>query len=221
MITKWRRQFETIKNEAQTLIIDHYIFKEVKTIIANNPTAKKGSSFHSWLGRLYSSAALIGIRRLTSRRRGDVSLWNLLEDIKERNQFISRDRHVALWLEAYSNEESWLGVANRDFDRLSGEGTDCLSKGAIKRDLAELKKVTETIKEFATGRVAHYSPKEPAAAPTYGHLESAFECLEKLVIKYGILLNGSTAPLLPTWQYDWKAIFRAPWLPKLKTKEQD
>ena len=214
VITKWQKQFKTIWEQARLLIIDHYIFKEVKNIIANNPTASKVSCFHDWMGRLYASAALIGIRRLASCGSGDASLWNLLGDIKEHNELISRNRYVEHYMEFYSDEESRLS-ANGEFDSLCGEGADCLSKGVIKRDLTKLKKATKAIKDFANERVAHNSPQEPATTPTYGHLESAFECLERLVIKYGKLLNAAESDSLsPNWQYDWKAIFRAPWLPK-------
>ena len=36
----------------------------------------------------------------------------------------------------------------------------------------------------------------------------------RLVMKYRLLLkaDGSDS-LVPTWQYDWKAVFREPWIP--------
>ena len=79
--------------------------------------------------------------------------------------------------------------------------------------------VTDTesrrVERFATKKVAHLDEAPPAALPTFDELDACVDLLERIVLNYELILKIS-APhsLLPTWQYDWKAIFYEPWIPR-------
>lgn len=227
IIARWRSEFDVVRREAQDLAINHYIYKEVKTIIVNNATAKGPSDFHGWLDRLYASAAASGVRRLIGKGSDEITFWNLLDDIKQQSPLISlqhyRDMMHAACPDEMSGEESdnteWdfldaMDLAKAGFESICGEGSTHLMGSDVEKDVAELARASEVIAKWATHRIAHHLDREPAKLPTYGDIEGAIGCLEKLVEKYGILLNGSASPsLLPVWQNDWKAIFREAWLP--------
>ena len=211
---EWQSQFGAIRDQAAALIVNHHIFREVKDIIANSPVARQPSSFHSWLGRIYAQSALISVRRLIGKRKDEVSLRRLLEDIRRHRTLISRERHIAMWVKQYGDNPEWTDMGNADFDHQCGEGESCPRRRDIDEDLGSLGTATAKIKAYADERVAHYAAEGPGDVPTYGQLEKAITCIDKIISKYGTLLNGSEAPTqLPVWQYDWKTIFQAAWLP--------
>jgi hypothetical protein len=216
---RWKNLHKKVRDETQRLIIDQHIYKEVKEIIVASPTARQGSSFHPWLDRLYVDSQLVGVRRLCDRGTR-TSLWGLLEIIKKRNELIHVDRHIAMWTATYGHGEEWVQTGRRDFELFCGAGQKCLPRTSIRKDQAMLLQSTRSLENYATTAIAHMALEQPARIPTFLELERALGCMEKLVVKYGILLNGSESkPLLPTWQYDWTAIFRAPWVEPRKDSQ--
>jgi hypothetical protein len=215
-VQRWKEWFGPVKSDATTLVVNHHVYVEVKRIIAHSPVARQSSAFHAWLGDVYVGATVVRVRRFVSRSKGEPSLWKLLEDMKKHNVEISRSRHKALWMQHYGGpdwEEIWLPLADDDFDRLCGEGCAHLSKESVGADMDSLRKETEAIKRYANERVAHYAPSPLKSPPTYGDLEAAIAQVEKLVLRYELMLFGSAPDtLLPVWQYNWKAIFAGAWV---------
>lgn len=213
-IERWKREYEAVHFEAQELAVSHHIFKRVKDIIVKNPTAKQPSSFHSWFNRVYGAAAVITVRRLMGQGANEISFRRLLDDIKRNSRLISVERHVGMWVEIYGRKSRIVDAGRCDFECVCGKGNTHLQGRDVKNDTAELERLTTRIVELATDKIAHHLDREPATLPTYGDIGKAIDCLEKLIQKYGVLLNGnSTVSLLPTWQYDWTDIFRTAWLP--------
>jgi hypothetical protein len=106
-------------------------------------------------------------------------------------------------------------IANKSFDTYAGLGNAHIPETKIKKDLEELTAGSETVERFATKKVAHLDEKPPTALPTFDELDACVTLLEKLVLKYEMILKTSAPQsLLPTWQYDWKAIFYEPWIAK-------
>ena len=47
----------------------------------------------------------------------------------------------------------------------------------------------------------------------YVELDDCLDCLEKLLKKYLLLFTAEAhLYIVPIWQYDWKEIFRRPWI---------
>lgn len=67
--------------------------------------------------------------------------------------------------------------------------------------------------EFADRRVAHRDQREPKQPPTYNEIKECIDLLDELYVRYHLLFHAeSMTSLLPAWQYDWKEIFRTPWI---------
>jgi hypothetical protein len=106
-------------------------------------------------------------------------------------------------------------IANEHFDTLVGCSAASVNPVRIQAELDGLRLRTKKLEDFASNRVAHLLEK-PTAIPTMPELDVCVDELEKLVLRYRMLFRAS-APhtMLPTWQYDWQAIFREKWIPLL------
>ncbi len=220
-VAKWVWRLAQIHVAAQRLAMDHHIFTEAKDIIANSPVARQPSHFHSMLTRSYNDAVVMQVRRLTEKdckdkRRRTLSIPLLLSDMRDHHKLLSKERHVRLWqrVPSYRNNwQHWEHVARRDFDGLCGSTAEYFPAQAIEEDLQELQDAVTSINALADTTIAHQDITPFAEPVTYPELEAAIELIEKILKRYGRLLKGSMPfQLLPEFLYDWKAIFRAPWI---------
>lgn len=203
---QWREWFQTIFEDVQGALINRTIFQEVRAMIDANPKIQKHSSFYEWMANVYADSGSMAVRRQLDPDTRSVSLARLLNDIAEHPDILSRDRFVALY------RPELRGAAHHEFDREVGKGTPYIDPRAVEADLEALRKATADVERYGTKRVAHLDVVGPKNVPTFGELEAAIELLRALLKKYMLLLLAVSYND-PEWIYDWKAIFREPWLP--------
>ena len=206
---KWEGWLEIIHEDIRELLSRKYLFKEVQDIIKSNPKIQKPSSFYDWLSIVHTVDISIGIRRQLDANKNSVSFTRLLTAIAREPEVLSRERFVSL----YPDEEYRQDYAHRDFDDLAGKANDYVDPESVKDDLKNLRESGRDIREFANKRVAHRSENSPSKPVTDTKVVSCLDLLEKLLIKYELLFHAATYDsILPVWQYDWKEIFREPWI---------
>ena len=204
-----RKWIEVIYKEVESLTIHREIFWQVQAIIKNNPKIQKGNSFYSYLGSTYSSSIVMGIRRQVKIEEQSISLARLLDEIHKAPEDISKKQFVRL----YGRNEYMRKIGEQDFDRYYGFGQEYIDSKTVKMDLDKLKFKLKKCERYADKIVAHIDKKKPKTLPTFKDVDLCIELLERLVLKYYTLFTGKAVnSMLPTWQYDWKEIFRTPWI---------
>lgn len=84
----------------------------------------------------------------------------------------------------------------------------------VRHDLSRLKSVPASCEQFADKRLAHRDARDLKTLPTFNEVDACIELPDQLYAKYLLAFEAKRMDtLLPVWQYDWKAIFRTPWLP--------
>jgi hypothetical protein len=106
-------------------------------------------------------------------------------------------------------------VAPKVFNRFSGSRLDHLNPAIVRKDIRALRKAVRRIAHFTNKRVAHLDKSRFKAVPNFNQLDFALNELERLVKKYLLLFLAEDADLVPIWEYDWKEIFRYPWIHKV------
>jgi len=207
-LEKWLRWFDVIKVEVRDLVVAKHTFNEVQNMIRSNPKLHKHSSFYDYFARTYVSHVVIGLRRQIKRDDRSISMSRLFEEMIETPQVLSRryftDKYKGLVAEQF---------ADKDFDKFSTPGSPHIDPKLVEKDLAHLRAVTQRCEDFADKRLAHRDKREPKQPPTYKEVDDCVDLLDEFFVKYFRLFKGpSMDSLLPTWQYDWKAIFRVPWI---------
>ena len=206
---KWNQWLEIIRIDVTNLSVSRHIFWEVQNIIKANAKIQLASSFYEWMGPAYAVFQSVGLRRLVDSRKDTVSFRRLLAEIARQPGVISRERYVALYEDSVIRKR----IADRAFDKFAGPGKPHIDPGMVRKDHDQLIRKIEGMKDYVDKRVAHFAEREPTRLPTYGDIDDCLDFVEALLKKYLAVLRAEAhLEILPTWQYDWKQIFRYPWI---------
>jgi hypothetical protein len=209
-LRKWLKWLKVIHDEVQDLVTIKYIFWEVQNIIKTNRRIHQQSAFYSYLGNTYVSHVVMAVRRQLKVDNQSISFARLLEEIVDSPQTLSREYYIGLY--KGSGAEN---LAEGDFDNLFGASHVHVCPHMVCNDLAQIKKVAQQCEEFADRRVAHRDNRDPKVLPRFDELDTCIECLDKLYVKYHRMFHAQAIDsLMPTYQNDWKAVFREPWIAK-------
>jgi len=160
------------------------------------------------MGSVFVHSTLMAIRRQLDRSSDAISIRRLLNELHAHPDLIDRGTFVALY------QVDLKDLGEKDFDRLVGPGRNHPDPAQIELDLAVLDQKGASIGKYATAVIAHYLDKPTPPAGTFQDLDECIRSIWELTDKYRILLKGiETASPVPTFTYDWKAIFRIPWIP--------
>jgi hypothetical protein len=191
------------------LVVSKYTFHEVQKMIADNPRIQINNSFYGYITSTYVSHAVIGLRRQVKIDRQSISLALLLQELINKPEVLTRKYFVGLY-----EESSVKTLADKDFDRFASPGAAHIDPTKVKRDLQRLQDFTRKCEDFADMRIAHRDRREPKSLPTFNEVDDCISLLDELYVKYLLMFEAKAMDtLLPTWQYDWKEIFRTPWVP--------
>lgn len=200
---------DELENEILELFHHKELFEFTRDeILEKNQIVKKtDGTYFGWIMRSSTIDMIIRLARLCDDRRDTKSFVRFLRELSCKGEYLSRRRFAALYVGSSVED-----FADRDFDRLAGEGADYFPKHEIENDIQTLTSAEPfvSITQFRNEYVAHIG-KERGRKPTYNELFSAMEHLTKLSKKYRSLLTGQKRMSdTPTIQGDWQAPLRAP-----------
>ncbi|WP_345302623.1 hypothetical protein [Lysobacter hankyongensis] len=99
--------------------------------------------------------------------------------------------------------------AANDFYSIIGSNNKSLSPEVIEIDIESLNASASTVESFLDRRVAHFDRRPPSRMPTYDDLHGCLDVLERLTVKYHMLLTAESYETLePAVQYGFLDIFR-------------
>jgi AbiU2 len=197
---------------------DEQIWEEVQEIIKANPALHKPSAFYEWMKDMYVSGMAMAIRRQTDDDSRSISFMRLLKLIKGNPSLVSRKRYRNLFPadDEFVKQSDELGSKksiNDDYDGLVGAGKLQPTRDDIQAEIDELLRVTHKVVTLGDKVIAHHDQQKPTNLPTFAEVGEAIACLETLVQKYKLLFEATSISMNVTYQYDWKAILRVPWIP--------
>ncbi len=201
---------DTLGTEIRDLQKSQHIFWEVQKIIQANPKINVSNAFYAWMGSMYAAAMSVAIRRLVDKGPNSISFMRLLCEVLEHPVVLSRARYKSRFVNSQSPED----YQDRDFDRQVGRGRDYIDPATVSSQIQTLKLKTDGLRKYVNKRVAHYDEKEFKAVPKFQDVDDAIDCLDHLLTRYLLLVRAVyQRTALPTPTYDWKEIFRHPWIP--------
>ncbi|MFL5840106.1 MAG: hypothetical protein ACJ77Z_06615 [Thermoleophilaceae bacterium] len=213
-VRKWRDWIEgPIRNDILGMHHERQLWRELGELITANPAvAETPSAFWDLMRETYGITQAIAIRRQADRDSRVCSLARLIEEMRDDAPRLTRDYFVGLW---DKNDDYWTRVAHSAFDALAGPGGVHLDPEVPKTDLERLRSDASKMATYVNEHVAH-DMAEPTVEdfPTFDDMNAAMDALGEMFKKYASVLTASSYVFLePAMQYDWKAIFRRPWIP--------
>lgn len=219
-LDKWLEWIDKIYKDCQSLVIKSYFYSEYLSIVKNNKSIASPPDFHEWIARNYYEAALMSIRRLLDNHKDAISLRNLLNEMMDNTNLISKKWYLdqikddkVLIEEAGLTTKSFAEDYFAETHTTNGEK---LSPKLVRDDIRKLDQAGSKLSVFIDNTLAHKNkgPKGSMSIKTK-NIEQAIKQVEEITIKYLELFGkGGYDSLCPTWQYDWQVIFTKPWIKK-------
>lgn len=117
---KWLRWLSQIVFEVENLFKDSVFYYEIESIVKKNYNLSENNPFIGWMKHNYIENAAIAIGRLRDNHKDAISLYKLLNELKESPELIvSKEKKVAFsqrtqWDIEYLEEKSMKIKAYRD-----------------------------------------------------------------------------------------------------------
>lgn len=206
---KWNEWIGKIEKEILRLYSHRDTFNNVVEIIRNNKRIQKPSSFYHLLIDSYVVFILMTIRRqIKGSDKRSISFTGLLKEIKEDPKILSRERYIS-----HSNDNHSKDIAGSEFDKSYGGVKGYIDSNIVEKDLNDLKEKVNNIENYIDKRIAHYDKESIENIPVLKDVDDFIEFLGSLFKKYyGLIRAAEHVSLIAVKQYDWKAIFRVPWI---------
>lgn len=231
---RWQQWIEEIWKQVADLFVFRHIYKVVRQIVASNPHLRETPNiFWWWLNYAYVTVMVMGLRRLGDRSTEVISLYRLLDDIRNHPKILSRERYLRFYERLWSQpnvasdvflqqvvKAAVIQKAEEVFDASGGHGKSHIDPKAVEEDLKRLDEAIKKVCELADKRLAHYDRKPPQRLPTHKDINECLDLIGEMLRKYYRLIKGSDIDPMPTIAYDWTAIFKIPWQWKLTPERQ-
>lgn len=209
----WVRDIDILIKQHSELLLRQHLWEEYQEIIRANPEINVGNAFHDLFNCTYAESQVIAIRRIVDRDRKTCSLHNLLWDIKQNAKSVTIDAHLSVWRGGKLPREVTDRLASDLFEKYA-RGLPHLDPQLVEQDLLNLLQRCRPLRQHCNSTVAHLSRGEaPAPIPTFRDIHDVLELVESILRRYHLLLTAIDYPrMTPVIQYNWKRIFRRPWI---------
>lgn len=161
---------------------NRFLFDRFVKIIKNNPEIDKPNSFLNYIRINYVTTAIVAICRQVDTNSDSVSLLNLLFEIHDNAEKITKK-----WFTSNYKADEQRG--EKEFEKFFGK-LKHIDPGIVYADIGKLIFYTKKIKKFRHKRVAHLDKKKKIRFDIdFNILDNAIDLIEEILMKYYILLG--------------------------------
>ncbi len=209
---KWKKWIYEIGRDLGDLLISQDVIKEVSQIFASNKRIQSSPFFFNWIQDNYIDSVVVGIGRCYDRDSRTISLHNLIKEVIENPEAITRDYFVSRYEKRMQDD----GIADCHFDIYAEANEQFVSESKLRADQVLLDDETRRIKGFRDQWVAHLDENRPLKQlATHNDVENALKVLDKIFRKYYVLIDGAgMLTAKPALTFDWKEPLRHVWIEK-------
>lgn len=211
----WMRVIKRAADEQTKQGWRHRTFRLLRAVFNSNAQLSADGGFvFNWMAENYLDSALMVVRRELDVQAGTENLRNLLEDIVEHPDVLTRARYLAQWP---ADEHELADHAFDSFNPTKIAGApnrDHINPLNVRSDLDKLEADAERLRIYAERTRAHRTPVQGIDnTTTFADLHKAIEDTREVVGKYHALLTlGSIVDWEPQPMYDTFAPFKSAWI---------
>lgn len=203
-IKRWQEEIEQITNDVEDLLYSKYQAEELEKIIKLNIFVQQNvGSFWEHYKLNYTYFVISKIWHQIDEDSRSLSLINLLKDLLSNHNLITKSWWVSQGPTALSPEE---------FEEKFGKG-ECLDSTIVSEDIHNLRESTKEIREFRHKQVGHKDNSGKFASDISNvKITRSVSAIERLVIKYQLLLTQSGYESITPVPDDWQTAFTKEWI---------
>ena len=202
-IAEWRRHEKIIRYEFYRVFSNRDKFEKYKQIVTNNPAIDRtGAEFHNFVLVNYVTFIQAAIRRQAGQDRDEISLINLIKDIRDNSSILSREWYY------YKFGDNM--ITKNVFNQQAGKRA-AFNRSIAERDVKRLERASKKIRILCNRTVAHTSNNAKPKV-TFDEVNKCLKVYEEILQRYTILLTGAQTSYLPISTTGWEAIFTQKWI---------
>lgn len=226
-VRRWRSDLATIANELSGLFVHRQVYDRLGSIVAANPRLAKPNLFLSELFEWYVMTNVVLADRDAQRLFDIVSLANVLHEIAEHPEELSRKafrkmhsgsayipspRPNELGDDPERDEVLWL--IEPLYDQYSAaDDRDSLNIDSVRQDIRDLESAAHEVETFRNEVASHRARVVSISSISVASINAYIDTLDRLVLKYEKVLFGAASQTRdPVTQFEWTGIFRFPWI---------
>jgi hypothetical protein len=219
---KWEAWIADIREDVFHLMDSRRWNAVFERVVNANPRLNPGQVIPDYFRKIYADYAILAVRRLVRRDNKSITLTDLLRDLSENNEMVTREWYRALYKRPFPDgqvydDEMAYRLADSAFENFcDNDSHKHISKALIEQDLAKITVDTATIVHVSDRAKAHkdkrgLDPNLPI--PTFTALDVAITTLADITQKYVLLLTGAgMASMTPFDQTNALQVFHFPWI---------
>lgn len=166
------------------------------------------SYLFEFISDIYGDSQASAVRRMADRDRDASSLANVIAEVAQSPELITRE---AAW--GLATEPTTRAIIDAQFTELAGDGPH-LAHQIPQQDLLRLEKASQAVKSYVDRHVAHTDkrPFDPASLPKLGDVHEATHVVSELFSKYAALVCQRNYTALHDMPDGWTEVLKQPWL---------
>lgn len=202
---RWKKWLvKDLLPEIRYLIKLKLAYKKLEKIFMRSKKYPKGSQFYWYLGQVHAASIASGIYRLIDKRKDSVSLFRLLNEVKEYPELVSRRSYTRLKKGLYIEKFDYRNMKlsrNKEFTDRAGKSR-YINLSIVNKDIRQIKSGSKIIEEFRHKFVAHhaYNQKLYKTKPTYKQAHDYIDKLAEIYKKYYQLITGRPIEIIDDWE---------------------
>ncbi len=209
---KWGRWVDGIREDLFALWVNRLAWRQMSDAWRRREPPLPPSLFFEYFHRTYADTQVAGVRRHVDTHAGAAGLCQLLREIAQYPECLSRDFYVS----RYQWGSQHLG--HSEFEQFDPNGLGHVDGAIAIADRDELIAVAAPIWEWANKRVAHLDPRDSKDVPLFTDLDGALNLIDEKFRRWNLILTGIDQQD-PVVVYDWLAPLREPWILDNETPE--
>jgi len=198
-VRQWREDYQKIRVALMDLLVNRRILWTVLRDLSGRRSLREYAGPIVGAQQMSFAAYNVSmVRQMVDDGKDALSLVNLLRDIAQHPEEISRRWYVAQW------NPDFREVAERRFDALVGKGRRHLTREIVQTDLRRLTVRTARVVSWTNEHVAHRA-RRPTTAATFRDLRLAIENINRIANRYAALLHDREV-VMPVIPEQWRQV---------------
>lgn len=221
-IRKIKKRFYIIADEISQLVEDKYYFEKYKEYIKKSKNIDKNHDFLIFISVNYQLLAVNNVCKQVNDRKDVESLINLLNEIKNNRNLFTLDWYKKQWKNKAVSKDFRQKMSEGYFKQFSTQNNNRISCKKINKDIknieiaingkrfGKIRQSIRSLRKYRNKRIAHFDKGKPKINTPVNDLYKAIDLLEKIVLKYQLLIDRSTAEetLLTDHDIEFEKIFK-------------
>ena len=200
-LNRWNKSLDVIGHKIYDMRDARDMYATYSSVIFSNSGLDKRNAFLVLIQDMYLNYMLVMIRTLDDTNLCSYSLYNLIEEVLDHGEHLSKDWYVGQY------NPQLKDIGRRIYEHDWGKGASPL-KSRIRKDLIRLRRDCRKARSIVNKHLAHTARRRRKTSLSYTDMNTTIDSVCELWRKYCLLVHGTAWERHP--RRGWDHIFEKP-----------